>query len=58
MNYLGYVVAAYVVFALVMLWEWLIPHLNIRRLLRTARQREQRQRARAAAPPASMELKR
>jgi len=58
MNYLGYVIAAYAVFAAVMLWEWLIPHLHIRRLLRTARQREQRQRARTTANPASMELKR
>jgi len=58
MNYLGYVIAAYMVFAVVMLWEWILPHLNIRRILRNARQREQRQHARTTATPASMELKR
>jgi len=57
MTYLGYVVAAYVVFAVVMLWEWLLPRLQLKRLLRTARQRDERQRARTAAP-AVMELKR
>jgi len=59
MSYLGYVVAAYAVFAVVMLWEWLIPHLHIRHLLRTVRQREQDRRARTTAQQADvMELKR
>jgi len=58
MSYLGYVIAAYVVFAVVMLWEWILPYLNIRRILRAARQREQRQRARTATPSAPLELKR
>jgi len=58
MNYLGYVIAAYLVFAVVMLWEWLLPYLNIRRTLRAARQRDERQRARTATPSAPLELKR
>ena len=37
MSYQNYVIAAYAVFALVMLWDWLTPALQIRRLLRAAR---------------------
>jgi len=58
MSYFVYVMAAYAVFAGVMVWEWVLPQLQIRRLLRAARQREARQRARDTASPAVMELKR
>lgn len=46
MTYLGYVVAAYAVFVVVLLWDFVSPRLQIRRALRDIRQR----RARAAAP--------
>lgn len=36
MNYLNYVIAAYLVFAVVMLWDWLAPRLRIRQQLRSA----------------------
>jgi len=58
MNYLGYVVAAYLVFAGVMLLEWIVPQLQIRRILRMARRRAERHTARTSASPAAMELKR
>lgn len=48
MSYLGYVVAAYAVFVLVMGWDFVSPHLQIRRELRAARRRAER---RAAARP-------
>ncbi|KAB8186819.1 heme exporter protein CcmD, partial [Lysobacter maris] len=37
MSYLGYVAAAYAVFAVVMAWDWLAPQLQIRRALGRAR---------------------
>ena len=37
MSYLEYVIAAYVVFLVIMLWEWLSPRLQIRRAMRSAR---------------------
>lgn len=42
MNYLGYVGAAYAVFAVVMLWDWLSPRLQLRQLLRAAKLRAAR----------------
>lgn len=59
MSYLGYVVAAYAVFVIVMAWDFLAPRRSIRRQLRALRLRETRRRA-AAAPPAdpSRELRR
>jgi len=39
MSYLPYVIAAYAVFALVLLWDFLVPRLQVRRLLRDARLR-------------------
>lgn len=56
MTYLGYVVAAYAVFVVVMLWDMLAPTLKIRRILRDARQRARRDAAKAA--PTSTELHR
>ena len=44
MNYLPYVIGAYAVFALVMLWDFLAPRLQIRRELRSARLRAARER--------------
>jgi heme exporter protein D len=42
MTYLNYVVGAYAVFAVVMLWDFVIPRLQIRRELRAARLRKAR----------------
>ncbi len=39
MSYFGYVIAAYAVFVVVMLWDWASPRLQIRRAMRTARLR-------------------
>ena len=36
MSYQNYVIAAYVVFVLAMLWDWLSPMLQIRQQLRAA----------------------
>jgi len=48
MNYLPYVIGAYAVFAAVLLWDFVVPRLQIRRQLRQARQRAAR---RAPAAP-------
>lgn len=42
MTYLNYVIGAYAVFAMVMLWDFVIPRLQIRRELRAARLRKTR----------------
>ncbi len=42
MTYLNYVIGAYVVFALVMLWDFVAPRLQVRRELRAARVRKAR----------------
>lgn len=47
MSYQEYVVAAYAVFAAVLLWDFVSPRLQLRRELRAARQRL----ARASAAP-------
>ncbi|MFT3762532.1 MAG: heme exporter protein CcmD [Pseudoxanthomonas sp.] len=50
MSYLSYVVAAYAVFAAVLLWDFVAPRLQRRRALREARSRLARApRTRAAA---------
>ncbi|MEO6102081.1 MAG: heme exporter protein CcmD [Pseudoxanthomonas sp.] len=54
MTYLNYVIGAYAVFAIVMLWDFVAPHLHIRRELRAARLRK----ARAEKPSPSVELTR
>jgi heme exporter protein CcmD len=55
MSYLSYVVAAYGIFALALLWDLLSAHRQVRRALRQARARQVRQRAKAA-PADSEEL--
>ena len=42
MSYQNYVIAAYAIFAAVMLWDWLAPRLQIRQQLRAARLRAAR----------------
>ena len=42
MSYLNYVIGAYAVFAVVLLWDFLAPRLQIRRELRAARLRKTR----------------
>jgi heme exporter protein D len=42
MTYLNYVVGAYAVFAVVMLWDFVVPRMQIRRELRAARLRKAR----------------
>ncbi|WP_374249380.1 heme exporter protein CcmD [Thermomonas sp.] len=53
MSYRDYVIGAYAVFALILLWDVLVPHLQIRAALRAARLRAAR---RHAAPAPSSEL--
>ncbi len=55
MTYLEYVVAAYAVFATVLLWDFVVPRIRIARLRRAIRLLAGRQSARRAPPP---ELKR
>ena len=47
MSYFNYVIGAYAVFAAVMLWDLLAPRLQIRRELRSARLRKNRDARRA-----------
>ena len=54
MNYLAYVVAAYAVFAAVLLWDFIVPRLQIRQQLRAAHQRK----TRATRAPQPAELNR
>ena len=56
MTYQGYVVAAYAVFAVVMLWDLVVPQLELRRQLRAARLRAARRSAAAAGPDPSAPL--
>lgn len=50
MTYVEYVIGAYAVFAVVMLWDFLAPRLKIARVLREVRMRAQRDAARASQP--------
>jgi heme exporter protein D len=50
MNYLPYVIAAYAVFGLVLAWDFLAARWQVRRALRQARTRRQRQRDKVATP--------
>ncbi len=43
MSYLNYVIAAYAVFVIVLGWDFVAAHLQIRRELRNARRRAARQ---------------
>lgn len=47
MTYVNYVVGAYAVFAIVMLWDFIVPRLQVRRELRAARLRKTRATKRA-----------
>lgn len=57
MSYAGYVLAAYLVFAAVLLWDFVAPRLRIAQLLRSLRRRAARQAARVRSGGA-LELKR
>ena len=50
MTYLGYVVAAYAIFVVVLLWDLIAPLLRIRRILRNVSLRAKRASAQPAAP--------
>ena len=50
MSYQGYVTAAYLVFAVVLLWDFAAPRLRIRQLLRAARLLAARRAAAATSP--------
>ena len=43
MSYLNYVIGAYVVFIAVLMWDFVVPRLQIRRELRAARLRKTRE---------------
>ncbi|MGV8923929.1 MAG: heme exporter protein CcmD [Thermomonas sp.] len=58
MSYRDYVIAAYVVFAIVLLWDFVVPKLQVRAALRAARLRASRTIPRTAARPDPMELER
>jgi heme exporter protein D len=47
MSYQNYVIGAYAVFAVVLLWDFVVPRLQIRRELRAARLRKAREAKRA-----------
>ena len=47
MSYRDYVIAAYAVFAIVMLWDYIAPRLQIRAALRAVRLRASRAATRA-----------
>ena len=42
MSYREYVIAAYTVFAAMLVWDWLGPRLQVRAALRAARSRQRR----------------
>lgn len=54
MSYLQYVVAAYAIFVVVLAWDFIAPHVQLRQLHRAARLRAAR-RSRSDAPPSSTE---
>ncbi|MGH8039017.1 MAG: heme exporter protein CcmD [Stenotrophomonas sp.] len=58
MSYLPYVIGAYSVFVLALLWDFLAPRVLLRRELRAVRQRAQRQRKAIGSEPPSGELTR
>ena len=51
MNYQGYVIAAYAIFMLAILWDWLAPKLQITRARREAKLRARRDEARKGKTP-------
>jgi len=54
MTYLGYVVAAYALFGLMLAWDWLAPRLQLHAALRALRRRAVRATA-APAPTGDLE---
>lgn len=58
MSYLPYVIGAYAVFALVFLWDFLAPRLQVRRELRGVRLRLRRERRPSADAERTVELSR
>ncbi|NUS59778.1 MAG: heme exporter protein CcmD [Lysobacter sp.] len=54
MSYLGYVVAAYGVFFVVLLWDFVAPRIDIARQLRAAKLRATRATAARPAPDATL----
>ena len=48
MSYRDYVIAAYAVFAIVLLWDYIVPKLQLRAALRAVRLRASRNAARTA----------
>ena len=54
MSYLGYVVAAYGVFFVVLLWVFVAPRIDIARQLRAAKLRAARATAPRPAPDATL----
>jgi heme exporter protein D len=50
MTYLEYVIGAYAVFAIVLIWDFIAPRIAIARTLREIRMRAQREAARATQP--------
>ncbi len=50
MNYQEYVIGAYAVFAIVLLWDFIAPRIKIGRVLRDVRKRAKREAARSAQP--------
>lgn len=55
MTYLGYVIAAYAVFAIVLLWDLLAPLLRTRRILRNVALRAKRAAAKDAPIPTELQ---
>ena len=51
MSYQNYIIAAYAVFAVVLGWDYVSTRLQIRRELRAARRRAQRQAAAGTSAP-------
>jgi heme exporter protein D len=59
MSYQGYVIAAYLVFAAVLLWDFVAPRIRIRQLLRAMRLLAARRAAAvSSSPPSPGELPR
>ncbi len=58
MSYRDYVIAAYMVFAIVLLWDYVVPKLQVRAALRAARLRANRATSRSTARPDTMDLER
>ena len=47
MSYQNYVIGAYAVFAVILLWDFVVPRLQIRREMRAAKLRKAREAKRA-----------